>query len=201
MTILIYFYGAKKPDEYYSFITQDQIVPMTAPLSETEKGWRIDESVRKFDGFKATHVKMKKEFAKYLGKLAKATSTKSAPEKEKAIYEEVWEDLTKDPAERLRGSEFEEDWEYEDELDDDGTSQGAEEPERVEILSNTPKHIHDVFGHLALAGRQGKADPALVLSPFSIPPGSVRDRWMKMFQQVRAPPLGACIAIAVSADR
>jgi hypothetical protein len=190
MPIMVYLYGALKIETSYAFIKQDLIVPMTTLVSETGPQWRIAESVGKFDGFKATQVRMKSVFAKSLTKIAEATSDiRKAANKDWPMYKEVWEDLTRPPAVRYSGIEFAEEWEYEDYeyQNDDGTSDVAEGLERVEILSSTPNHIQDVFGHLALAGRHGKADPALVLSPFSIPPGSLRDRWMAIFHEVRVP--------------
>jgi hypothetical protein len=64
-------------------------------------------------------------------------------------------------------------------------AQLAFEEERDDILSQTPKHIKAVFGQMALAGWSGKAYPALALSPFDVPPGSVREQWMNMFENVR----------------
>jgi hypothetical protein len=64
-------------------------------------------------------------------------------------------------------------------------AQLAFEEERDDILSQTPKHIKAVFGQMVLAGWSGKAYPALALSPFDVPPGSVREQWMTMFENVR----------------
>jgi hypothetical protein len=64
-------------------------------------------------------------------------------------------------------------------------AQLAFEEERDDILSQTPEHIKAVFGQMVLAGWSGKAYPALALSPFDVPPGSVREQWMTMFENVR----------------
>jgi hypothetical protein len=64
-------------------------------------------------------------------------------------------------------------------------AQLAFEEERDDILSQTPKHVKAVFGQMVLAGWSGKAYPALALSPFDVPPGSVREQWMTMFENVR----------------
>jgi hypothetical protein len=56
---------------------------------------------------------------------------------------------------------------------------------KAKVLSMTPQHLKDMFGQVCFA-RFGKAWwLVLVLVPYNVPPGSVRNQWTEQFERVR----------------
>ena len=56
---------------------------------------------------------------------------------------------------------------------------------KARVLSMTPQHLKDMFGQVCFA-RFGKAWwLVLVLVPYDVPPGSVRNQWTEQFERVR----------------
>ena len=58
------------------------------------------------------------------------------------------------------------------------------EREREKIESEIPEHVTEKFGRIFFSKWSGDVFPVLVLNPFSIPPGLVRDTWSTMFEKV-----------------
>lgn len=65
------------------------------------------------------------------------------------------------------------------------------EKERDEILSEIPESIKARFGQVYFSKWSGNTIPVLVLNPFHVPPGPVRDTWYTMFEKV-----SSCIVLA-----
>lgn len=60
------------------------------------------------------------------------------------------------------------------------------ERERDEILGRVPKHAKDRFGKIYMAKFGKYYGPVLVMNPYRVPPGQVRDTWLSMFHKVSA---------------
>jgi hypothetical protein len=60
------------------------------------------------------------------------------------------------------------------------------ERERDEILNGVPKSARDRFGQLYFCKFGGYYGPAVVMNPFKVAPGGVRDLWLSMFENVSA---------------
>ena len=58
------------------------------------------------------------------------------------------------------------------------------EKERYEILKELPGSLKDRFGQIFFAKWSGTTLPVLVLNPFSVAPGQVRNMWHVMFEKV-----------------
>ncbi|CAB9504631.1 expressed unknown protein [Seminavis robusta] len=58
------------------------------------------------------------------------------------------------------------------------------EAEKTDVTSKIPEKNKRLFNQVGFA-KWGKINlPAMILNPFSVPPGDIRDQWMKMFQNV-----------------
>lgn len=82
-------------------------------------------------------------------------------------------------------------------LEDDESSSAAEkieakreakrerfEKERDDILADVPKQVKDRFGKIFFSKWSINILPVLVLSPYSVPPGPVRNMWFDMYHKV-----------------
>lgn len=49
------------------------------------------------------------------------------------------------------------------------------------ILADVPESVKDRFGEICFAKWGREVLPVLVLSPYSVPPGGVRDKWLAMY--------------------
>lgn len=58
------------------------------------------------------------------------------------------------------------------------------EEERDSILDQVPSYNKKMFNQVGWAKWSKSMLPAMILSPYSVPPGDIRDQWMKMFQNV-----------------
>ena len=58
------------------------------------------------------------------------------------------------------------------------------EKERDEILDEIPASVKERFGQIYFSKWGGNFLPCLALSPFSVPPGPVRDMWYTMYDKV-----------------
>lgn len=58
------------------------------------------------------------------------------------------------------------------------------EEEKESILSKVPGNIQDLFGQLGFARWNKNFLPALILSPYSVPPGPARNIWLEMYHKV-----------------
>jgi hypothetical protein len=63
------------------------------------------------------------------------------------------------------------------------------EAECVQILESLPKNYRELFGQIGFCPWGRKRCPALILSPFDIPPGSVRHLWLEMYNKVSPMPI------------
>jgi hypothetical protein len=60
------------------------------------------------------------------------------------------------------------------------------EEERDRILNSLPESYKSLFGQIGFV-KWGKVEyPALILNPYYIPPGPVRNQWISMYKKVRA---------------
>jgi len=60
------------------------------------------------------------------------------------------------------------------------------EKEVAAVMAQVPKRNQELFQQVGF-GKWGKGFlPAMVVSPYSVPPGDIRDQWMKMYQNVRS---------------
>lgn len=60
------------------------------------------------------------------------------------------------------------------------------EKSREEILKKIPKKYSNMFGSIGFTKwNKGTIIPVLILSPYEVPPGAVRQMWMDMFAKVR----------------
>ena len=61
------------------------------------------------------------------------------------------------------------------------------EKERDEVLADVPDKVMSMFGQVCFAKWSSSYLPALVLNPYSVGPGSVRDLWLNMYKKVSMP--------------
>jgi hypothetical protein len=60
------------------------------------------------------------------------------------------------------------------------------EEERDRTLKSIPKSYKSMFGQIGFV-KWGKVDyPVLILNPYNISPGPVRNQWLSMYKKVRA---------------
>jgi hypothetical protein len=60
------------------------------------------------------------------------------------------------------------------------------EQEREVILAQLPRKVKDMIGEIGFT-KWGKINfPVLILSPYDVPPGEVRDMWREAFERVRS---------------
>lgn len=60
------------------------------------------------------------------------------------------------------------------------------EEERDSIMAQVPEYNKKFFKQVGFAKWSKTYLPAMCLSPYAVPPGDIRDQWMKMFQNVSA---------------
>lgn len=66
------------------------------------------------------------------------------------------------------------------------------EQERDAILQCLPSEYKAMFGEVVFSKWKKSWLPCLVLSPYMVPPGPIRDQWMGMFNKVRTRPHDMC---------
>jgi hypothetical protein len=59
------------------------------------------------------------------------------------------------------------------------------EAERARIMDALSVSYRNMIGEIVFAKWKKESLPALILSPFSVPPGPVRTLWMNKFEKVR----------------
>ena len=55
---------------------------------------------------------------------------------------------------------------------------------REEVLSDIPRDVYKRFGAIRFASFSKFVGPVLILSPYSVAPGVLRDDWSNMFHNV-----------------
>jgi hypothetical protein len=60
------------------------------------------------------------------------------------------------------------------------------EEERDQILNSIPESYKSMFGQIGFVNWGKLPYPVLILNPYNIPPGPVRNQWISMFKKVRA---------------
>jgi hypothetical protein len=58
------------------------------------------------------------------------------------------------------------------------------EAERSQILESLPKKYKDLFGQIGFCHWGRQLCPTLILNPFDVPPGSIRQLWLEMYNKV-----------------
>lgn len=58
------------------------------------------------------------------------------------------------------------------------------ERKRDEILSGVPEEVKSKFGEICFASFGKLVGPALIMSPYMVEPGPLRDQWLDMYQNV-----------------
>lgn len=84
-------------------------------------------------------------------------------------------------------------------MDDDGVAEkravleGAREDARRALeaqkaaaLSQTPDGFNDMFGQIGFTRHKDQWFPCLILSPYDVPPGQIRNDWLKLLEKVRS---------------
>jgi hypothetical protein len=61
------------------------------------------------------------------------------------------------------------------------------EQEKEEIMRTVPKAVKNRFGQIVFATFGSYIGPVLILDPYRISPGPVRDQWLKMYHKVSLP--------------
>lgn len=64
------------------------------------------------------------------------------------------------------------------------------EEKKARILSETPPGYNDLFGQMGFTKYTKGYFPCLVLNPFDVPPGPVRNEWLDLFEKVSSAFLG-----------
>lgn len=59
------------------------------------------------------------------------------------------------------------------------------EADRAEILKSTPAEYKKMFGQIGFTKWNKVLIPVLILNPYHVPPGNVRQQWLDMHQKVR----------------
>lgn len=67
------------------------------------------------------------------------------------------------------------------------------EEERARVLDSLSESYRNMIGQIVFAKWKKESLPALILSPFSVPPGPVRTLWMNKFEKVRLPVVVDCL--------
>jgi hypothetical protein len=55
---------------------------------------------------------------------------------------------------------------------------------KAKVLAQTPQHLKDMYGQVCFAKFGKSWWLVLVLNPYAIPPGAVRNQWTEMFERV-----------------
>lgn len=58
------------------------------------------------------------------------------------------------------------------------------EKERDEIIAQLPESYSSLFGQIGFTKYQKLWYPVLILHPYRVPPGPIRDQWLEAFQKV-----------------
>jgi hypothetical protein len=160
MTYLIYWYGAKTPADYYSFI------PKSSFITELHK--RYKGLIQRYE---AARDRVD-------------TSEKAAQEMDRK-YKEMREDLVKSLEERKHGG-FQEGYLFG--VDDVKRQDAKEEFEagRKRVMDRVPDEYKNIFGQVGFGKWENSILPVLIVNPYDVPmgPGSPREQWLGMFEWV-----------------
>ena len=66
----------------------------------------------------------------------------------------------------------------------DGKKKKEFDEKRDTILSSIPRDVYKRFGTICFASYSKFLGPVLILSPYSVAPGVLRDNWFTMFRNV-----------------
>ncbi len=58
------------------------------------------------------------------------------------------------------------------------------ERKRDEILSGVPEHVKSKFGEIYFSSFGKMVGPVLIMSPYMVEPGPLRDQWLSMYRNV-----------------
>ena len=58
------------------------------------------------------------------------------------------------------------------------------EKKRDEILSGVPEHVKSKFGEICFSSFGKIVGPVLIMSPYMVEPGPLRDQWLSMYRNV-----------------
>jgi hypothetical protein len=66
------------------------------------------------------------------------------------------------------------------------------EEERARVMDTLSESYRNMIGQIVFAKWKKESLPALILSPFSVPPGPVRTLWMNKFEKVKLSFVAVC---------
>merc|ERR1712232_564496 len=111
-----------------------------------------------------------------MGKKRKRTSTATKDKKKTTAT------TTKKGRKRRKLSNSDDEEDYQQHR---GESKNEFERKKKEVLKNIPLDVKNLFQEVGFAKWQKNFLPVLVLSPYSVPPGAVREQWLKMYEKVK----------------
>jgi hypothetical protein len=72
------------------------------------------------------------------------------------------------------------------------------EEERMKVFDTLSESYKKMFGQIVFAKWRKESLPALILSPYNVPPGTVRNMWMDKFEKVRFVDIVSTITIGLN---